>query len=910
MSKYLCEEKATNQRSNTDHPTVKKKRNNSSERFKSVLTFEESRYYKERKIETRALKEKLLSKRATMESSTKNIEKLSDDNYSYWSFSMSCLLASKELWDEVINDSTETPIPTASFQPVRNASEEEAAFAIRQAAHEASTRAYQKWKVKDRKAYNFIGLSLDRANANLVTNVKSGREAWLILRDSHMASTMGNRLRTKKKLMELKLEAGASMRNHLNELNHLFNNLADIGSPYPEDEKVILTLSNVDRLTIDNPSARGRYNRGMSSSDLRHKLEKSNKDQGYYSKSFIIEPVSNKPWVVDSGSTRHMTSEKKAFTSIDLGHRSTVIVANGNDLLATGIGTVEVKVHTSDNSAKVFTLKEVLWVPGLCGNLLSVRKLAMDGYIVKFDLHHVLLEKENTKMMLGSVEGGQYQLIEDAQCMMADTKEELCVHQWHKIMAHRNLKDIKSMTKQGLKIRRCNCSDDCENCLEGKMSRKPFKKAEDVGDVLDCVVSDVCGPIQSETMRGKRYVITFIDVHSRYCDVEFIRRKSEVVSKVIQHIERMKTQFGKKPKIFRSDRGTEYTDKRLQVFLKDESIKFECTVGYCPQQNGIAERKTRTLLEAARTMLSDSGLPKNHWAEAINHANHVTNRIVNQKTGQSPYEVMFGKQPKWNELRAFGCEGFVMFPPTFIKKLDAKSRKMMFVGFDAQSKGYRMSDRINSFVVSREVKFLNVSHPKQSAQSEGNEEKLPVTSYDYNIEKEQTQKETNRHVEPIPPKHDIEDFDQPEVHAHEEISQPIDDSNDDNEEFMSAEEDNNEDETHEPLPTVRQSARKNKGKSHVRFNDYVSYRDDEVFTVIEEESDPKTFFAVMKSKYVNEWKQAMTDELSSIEDNKTWEPCYLPRDRKAIGAKWIFKNIYYSNQKLTKMEKSSGEKLV
>ena len=133
------------------------------------------------------------------------------------------------------------------------------------------------------------------------------------------------------------------------------------------------------------------------------------------------------------------------------------------------------------------------------------------------------------------------------------------------------------------------------------MCRTPFPKlAEKMKSRLDCIVSDVCGPMQTESIGKSRYFATFIDVFSGYTEVEFLRTKDELPEKAIQFIEKLKTQLGFKPKIFRSDRGGEYFNKKLQKFLKAEEIISQSSVARSPQQNGIAERKNRTLIEAAR----------------------------------------------------------------------------------------------------------------------------------------------------------------------------------------------------------------------------------------------------------------------------------------------------------------------
>lgn len=94
-------------------------------------------------------------------------------------------------------------------------------------------------------------------------------------------------------------------------------------------------------------------------------------------------------------------------------------------------------------------------------------------------------------------------------------------------------------------------------------------------------------------------------------------------------------------------------NKELQDYLADQGIKFQCTTGYAPEQNGLAERQNRTLMEAAGTVLADSELPKSYWAEAIKHAGFVNNRIVNKRHGKSPLEMMFGVKPNYNDMHPF-----------------------------------------------------------------------------------------------------------------------------------------------------------------------------------------------------------------------------------------------------------------
>ncbi|KAG5672409.1 hypothetical protein PVAND_002540 [Polypedilum vanderplanki] len=266
---------------------------------------------------------------------------------------------------------------------------------------------------------------------------------------------------------------------------------------------------------------------------------------------------SSEQWYVDSGASKHICTNLSLFTSIDYTDQ-VVVVADGFKIKAEGIGTVEILVQDQAGRYVKLTLYEVLYFSSKkFSNLISVHN---------YNVNYILLSKADLH----------------------------CIHEWHRMLSHRNLQDIKRLKEKGLRFKDCKCNDVCESCIKGKLARKSFpKEASKPEEFLDLVVSDVCGPMQVKSIQGSRYFITFIEVYSGYTEVSFMREKSEVPTKVIEYIESIKVKFGRKMKIFRSDRGTEYTNSRLQDYLRSEGIKFESTVGYAPEQNGIAERKIR-----------------------------------------------------------------------------------------------------------------------------------------------------------------------------------------------------------------------------------------------------------------------------------------------------------------------------
>jgi transposase InsO family protein len=602
-------------------------------------------------------------------------------------------------------------------------------------------------------------------------------------------------------------------------------------------------------------------------------------------------------WVIDSGATSHMSPNKSLFSSLDQRHCSDVIVANGKRVKAAGIGYVKLSKTQRDGSQTSMKLDNALWVPELRTNLLSVPQLAKDGNTITFDASGVYMNNKK----IASMTNNQYKF--DVQAFSAtrsninqnfDDDGKLCIHEWHRRMSHRNIFDIKFMKTLGLPVKSCNCSDDCEHCLAGKTPKLKFGKGSEFEESLDGIVSDVCGPMQVESLGRKRYFVTFIDAYSRYCEVHFIREKSEVPECAIQFIKRMQNLLGKTPKIFRSDRGTEYMNQRLQTFLADEGIWFECTVGFCPEQNGMAEKKNDTLMNAARTMLIESNLPKNHWAEAVSLANHTTNRIISRGKDKSPYELMFNKKPKWDEFRQFGCEVYVKVPDVKRRKLDPKAIKMKFVGFDLRSKGYRVSNG-SKVTVSREVHFPSNNTQKFTRGLDDDDDNDDEVKENPTNEQQSAQQQQEEEIIDISDDSDLLD-DNDDFQSAEESDGTLDESDGTLDGSGGTEQEPRVEEESPPIvPAVRRSARpKAQLPQKYRFGGCIVERDDDVFSDdevlhAETDKDPRTFKQAIKSENAVEWQKAMKDEINAIERNQTWELVDVPKNKNIVGSKWVYK---------------------
>lgn len=193
--------------------------------------------------------------------------------------------------------------------------------------------------------------------------------------------------------------------------------------------------------------------------------------------------------------------------------------------------------------------------------------------------------------------------------------------------------------------------------------------------------------------------MTLIDDYSRYTVVCLLRKKSDAIGCIKRYVAYVKLKFGKAPSVIRSDGGGEYVNRELKDFYEHEGIEAQYTAAYSPQQNGVAERKNRTLQEMTTCMLLDAKLGKKYWGEAVMTATYLQNRLPSRSVDTTPFERWYGKKPSLGYLRVFGSPAYVHIPDVKRSKFDSKAQKLIFVGYCSDRKAYRFldpaSDRID-----------------------------------------------------------------------------------------------------------------------------------------------------------------------------------------------------------------------
>ncbi|GAA0186910.1 hypothetical protein LIER_34198 [Lithospermum erythrorhizon] len=247
--------------------------------------------------------------------------------------------------------------------------------------------------------------------------------------------------------------------------------------------------------------------------------------------------------------------------------------------------------------------------------------------------------------------------IVNGMCFIATSNDEVS-KLWHDRFGHLNFRSLKEMTTkeivQGLpKIDVIN--EVCEECQLGKQHREPFPSKSNwcSQSPLELVHTDLCGPIQVSSLRGSRYFLLFVDDYTRKIWVYCVKEKYETFSCFKDFKFEVEKYYGLKIKNLRSDRGEKYMSSQFKDFCRNHGIRHELTARHSPQQNGVAERKNRTIMNMARCMLKKKNMPTKFWAEAVSCAVYLINRSPTKNLDDSiPNEVWYDSvgTPKWECL--------------------------------------------------------------------------------------------------------------------------------------------------------------------------------------------------------------------------------------------------------------------
>nr|GEV43549.1 retrovirus-related Pol polyprotein from transposon TNT 1-94 [Tanacetum cinerariifolium] len=271
---------------------------------------------------------------------------------------------------------------------------------------------------------------------------------------------------------------------------------------------------------------------------------------------------------------------------------------------------------------------------------------------------------------------------------------------WHRRLGHLNFKTMNKLVMHNL-VRRLpfKCFNNDHTyvaCLKRKQHKASCKTkvVNSVTKPLHTLHMDLFGPTSVSSLNYKWYCLVVTDDFSRFTWTFFLKTKDEtsgILRNFITEIENLKDL---KVKIIKCDNGGEFRNKEMNDFCLRKRIKREFSNARTPQQNGVAERRNRTLIEAARTMLADAKLPVTFWAEAVNTACYVQNRVlINKSQNKTPYELFNGRTPAIGFLKPFGCHVMIFNTLDHLGKFEAKGDECYFIGYSMSSKAFRVFNK-------------------------------------------------------------------------------------------------------------------------------------------------------------------------------------------------------------------------
>lgn len=840
-----------------------------------------------------------------MASNNLQIEKLSGrDNYNTWKFAVRTYLEHEELWECV--DPTKDPT-TEKIDPK-----------------------------KDLKAKSKIILLVEPTNFVHIECATTAREVWEQLQKVFEDSGLSRKVGLLRDLINTSLDSCANVEEYVNKIMSTAHKLRNIGFKVEDEWLGTLMLAGLPE--IYKPMIMGIESSGIKiSSDFiktkllqevkvsessafytKHKYNCNNQPKpkgkgprcfncnkyGHYKAQCNLKKSTNNnvfsaifsayntlnqdDWYIDSGATMHMTRRSDWMYDLQPPPIQKITVANNDTVSVQQIGKVNIQTVTSNDEHRI-QVRDVLLIPDLSANLLSVSQLTKNGCKVEFtDSGCHIYNSKGDLVAMARRTNNMYKLNTvgtGTACAVFPKESKADIETWHRRMAHLNMADVYKLSKctEGINISTKNTENSvCIPCCEGKQTRLPFPHSGSrANGLLEIVHSDLCGPMETPSAGGAKYFITFVDDYSRKVYVYFLKNKLDIKSVFERFKNEVENETDRRIKILRTDNGKEYCNNMFLKCLADSGIKHQTSTPYTPEQNGLAERMNRTLVERAKAMLFDANLKKEYWAEAVATAAYIVNRSPSRVLAEvTPFEKWSGKKPNISHLKIFGSKAMVHIPKQNRLKWDRKSRELIFVGYCETTKGYRLHDpKTRKTVISRDVIFIeNIkkdikeSLPLESVPSPQFTE-VPLSSqinHSENSNCDQEREETlhipSSQNDTLSPQNSDISFDS--------CTQNEDDK--DETYYPSSSEDLDSVEPFENKMTLRP---RNRG---VHF-------DNTNFLCVAQFSDPLTVEEALSCAEAQHWRDAMDEEYKALMENNTWKLVSLPSSKRAIPCKWVFK---------------------
>ena len=398
---------------------------------------------------------------------------------------------------------------------------------------------------------------------------------------------------------------------------------------------------------------------------------------------------SNSKWIMDSGASRHMTGILSLLHDVKSIRGGYVGFAGNQGGRITAEGTL---------SNGNVSFDKVNFIAELENNLLSISQICDKEFSTFFNNKECMILKPGFKipekwiLMRAPRENDLYVLsMESAttssgqvQCFISKASEKESIL-WHRRMGHISLRKMNYLVSNdlvdGVNLKTFHIGDECVSCKKGKQRKKshPTEVKNSINLPLERLHMDLFGPVNVKSIIGELYCLVVTDDYSRFSWVMFLDSKDETFDNLMILFSKLENLYKLPIRRIRSDNGTEFRNNKMLEYCNEKGILHELSAPYTPQQNGVAERKNRTLIETARTMLGDSKLPVSFWNEVVAAACYTLNRVLTvKKFGKTCFELLHRRKPNLKWLEPFGSPCTVLDPDG---KFGAKSLEGFFVGY-------------------------------------------------------------------------------------------------------------------------------------------------------------------------------------------------------------------------------------
>jgi hypothetical protein len=628
------------------------------------------------------------------------------------------------------------------------------------------------------------------------------------------------------------------------------------------------------------------WSKGGGSEKSRDKANLSKVKEFSFASSHINSPPSDVNVIIDSGCTSYMFNDTRFFATLDTDCDIEVKNANSSSSAVRGKGDAVLKVRDSAGNVCVLTFPDALYVPEYSHCLLSVKRIQDKGHTVQFKDPCSITCPDGTQIPV-SEQSNMFVLPawfpSGEMGLSSATSGKVSLDIWHKRLGHNNVVDTVKAVK-GKDIPHSNQQSPCDVCATQKAKRLSISKttSRKTCGAYDLVVTDVFGPLES-SVGQHRYAITFIDVHTRYAYIYFMPLKSDALEMTRQFIVDVRKPATLLSELdvttLRSDNGGEYTSESYKEFCSKNQIKREYTAPYTPEWNGIAERYWQTINDMSKCLRATAGLPPTFWVRSMDTAVYIRNRCITKPLGISPHEALFGTPPDIDHLKTFGCTAYLYVEKNLRTKLMPKAEKAIFMGYGQSDTYILYKPGTRRFVVSRNVTFDESDFPYGSGVSGSKVSGSDAESSSEDGQDEPTEATDDRPVES--PTCATESYSEDEgqrpqtLPVAQDVQPPA-----------------------EATRPERRSVRERRRPAWLR--DYATLEDDdreefpECFLTESSDDTPSTYQEAIECQDSRKWYEAMNREYESLMKNKTWRLVELPKGRKAVSGRWLYK-IKYNN---------------